>query len=454
MISKNKDLDILKNIFHEGVNFFHNEDFLNAEKKFESILLKEPNRISVLNNLAATKIKLGKFKESEIIALRVLNIDSENCDAQFHLSICKGEQFLFSESIKLLDSLISKKNAQSEVYIQKARMLNKLGKFFEAKQIYEKVLETEPGNHLAKWNLSLQNLFLRNFELAWEGYASRFQKDKKLKKKHNNIQELNFIGDNLKNKKIVIWCEQGYGDIIQFSRYLLLLQNYQCEIFIELAQPIVSLFNYFNAKIKINQFDFYDYQISIMDLPKVFNATFDTIIDNTPYFTIPDDLVTNSSKLLIDNKKINVGLAWSGRADFGFDSLRSLRLSDLHPILSLKKQFNFYCLQKDVRKVDEQLLVNNDILHVGKNLDFLQTATFIENLDLVISSDTSILHLSGALGKSTYAMLAYCPDWRWFLNLDYSPWYRSVKLFRSNKFNNDWSNVVNEIKNELMNNFI
>ena len=183
MISKNKDLDILKNIFNEGVNFFHNEDFLNAEKKFESILLKEPNRISVLNNLAATKIKLGKFKESEIIALRVLNIDSENCDAQFHLSICKGEQFLFSESIKLLDSLISKKNAQSEIYIQKARMLNKLGKFFEAKQIYEKVLETEPGNHLAKWNLSLQNLFLRNFELGWEGYRSRFQKDKKLKKK-------------------------------------------------------------------------------------------------------------------------------------------------------------------------------------------------------------------------------------------------------------------------------
>ena len=107
-----------------------------------------------------------------------------------------------------------------------------------------------------------------------------------------------------------------------------------------------------------------------------------------------------------------------------------------------------------MRKVDEQLLVNNDILHVGKNLDFLQTASFIENLDLVISSDTSILHLSGALGKPTYAMLPYCPDWRWFLNLDYSPWYRSVKLFRSNKFNNDWSNVVNEIKNELMNNFI
>lgn len=441
----------LEKIFNEALNLFANEEFASAEIKFQYILNHEPNRLSVLNNLVVTKIKLSKFTEVESLCDHIFSIDSKNIDAQINLAICKSEQLLFEDSLKIINEVLSSKNNCVEAYIHKARMLCKIGKFSEASELYKNALHLEPYNNILRWNSSLHYLLTRSFQKGWKNYDCRFTKNSKLKKQYQDIPELKILGSFLKNKKIIIWCEQGYGDIIQFSRYLpLLKKKFGCVIYINLAKSLIPLFQYLDCDIKINTFDFYDFQLSIMDLPKLFNQTFQTIIDNTPYFKIPDNLVFSASGLLRKNRKINVGLAWSGRPDFPFDQLRSIPLKELSSILSLNSQCNFYALQKDIRNSDLELLQKTSVIHVAKNMDFLETASFIINLDLVISSDTSIVHLSGSLAKKTFAMIPFAPDWRWFLDLDYSPWYRSLRLFRANNSIGDWTSVVNDLKNHIL----
>ena len=130
----------LEKIFNEALNLFANEEFESAEIKFQYILNHEPNRLSVLNNLVATKIKLSKFTEVESLCNHIFSIDSNNIDAQINLAICKSEQLLFEDSLKIINKVLSSKNNCVEAHIHKARMLCKIGKFLEASELYKKAL--------------------------------------------------------------------------------------------------------------------------------------------------------------------------------------------------------------------------------------------------------------------------------------------------------------------------
>lgn len=148
------------------------------------------------------------------------------------------------------------------------------------------------------------------------------------------------------------------------------------------------------------------------------------------------------------NKKPNVGLAWSGREDYPYDFLRSIPLVNFKKILDLENNFNFFCLQKDIRAQDREFYQKYNITYVGDNT-FFEVAKLINSLDLVISSDTSILHLSGTLMKETFALLPFVADWRWGSSNFKTPWYSSVKIFRCQDFSNNWIKSIDDISNLL-----
>jgi len=193
---------------------------------------------------------------------------------------------------------------------------------------------------------------------------------------------------------------------------------------------------------------FFDYQCSLMSLPLAFRTNLTTIPWNDPYLFIDANRVAEWSSRLGSKLKPRVGLAWSGNPHHKNDHNRSLLLEDLLPFLP--NQFEYISLQIEVREVDKLTLdLNPHILSFVSHLnDFLDTAALINNLDLVISVDTSVAHLSGALGKKTLVLLPDIPDWRWLLAREDSPWYPTMQLYRQLE-TDDWNSVLVKLKLDL-----
>lgn len=263
---------------------------------------------------------------------------------------------------------------------------------------------------------------------------------------------------DLKNKTLLIWSEQGQGDIIQFSRYILLAKSRGAKVTLEVPNQLVSLLSSIDIDTQVikegasssTQFDF---QIPLMSLPFAFKTEKETIPSNIPYIHADDEKVHGWQKKLGVKSKPRIGLVWSGSTIHKNDSNRSLPLEALSAIMEL--QIEFHSLQVEYRDTDWNFLIesSNVIDHQSDLKDFSDTAALIQCLDLIISVDTSVAHLAGALGKPIWVLLPYSPDFRWMLNRNDSPWYPTAKLFRQEKADK-WDTVINTIKNELIKNLI
>jgi ADP-heptose:LPS heptosyltransferase len=189
-----------------------------------------------------------------------------------------------------------------------------------------------------------------------------------------------------------------------------------------------------------------------MSLPHAFNTTAHNIPVSIPYLFSDKIKREYWNKKLSKKTKPRIGLVWSGSASHKNDKNRSLLLKDLEPIVQLP--FDFHSLQKEVRENDQKTLFEFEQIHQHQNElnDFSDTAALIDEMDLIISVDTSVAHLAGALGKDVWILLPYHPDYRWMLDRNDSPWYPTCTLFRKSKID-DWSDVVLEITSRLQNIF-
>jgi ADP-heptose:LPS heptosyltransferase len=186
----------------------------------------------------------------------------------------------------------------------------------------------------------------------------------------------------------------------------------------------------------------------LLSLPLAFGTRLETIPSTTPYLRAPVQALENWQARLGPKARPRIGLAWSGRPTHKNDKNRSISLCSLLPLLDIEA--TFVSLQKDVRADDAAVLKErNDILNFGDALkDFSDTAALISHLDLVISVDTSVAHLAGALGKPVWVLLPFIPDWRWLLDRDDSPWYPTARLFRQSE-TREWNDVIERIHEAL-----
>ena len=429
-----------KKLFEEGLNYLDKNNFVDAEKKFEEILLYFPDRISALTNLLNIKIKLKKFSDARFLINKLLKIDPNNKEAIFSNILLLGESGNFKKSLEELNKFLLSKDLNdvflSELHTYRGILYSMLGFFTDSINEHLKAANLNDHNHLAKWNLSLAYLLNGNLKKGFELYESRFLKNKS--KLFNSVKSLREI----KNKKILIVAEQGFGDIIQFGRYLNLVKRYAKEVNFLPPPELYNFFENLNIHLvkKFNYHD-YDYVIPLLSLPYIFK---------TDLHSIPDsNYLVHIKKNELQSKKINIGLAWSGRDTYPYDFLRSLQLCQLEKIYCLdSSKFQFYCLQKDIRKSDEDDFRKSDIIYLGDK-NFLEIAQAILEMDLVISSDTSILHLASSLQVKTFGLIPFKPDWRWLLNTNYSPWYPTLGLFRCVDKSNDWNLVINSVVKKL-----
>ena len=334
--------------------------------------------------------------------------------------------------------------------------LHDLKRFDEAIALYDKALSLKPNYHEASWNKSLSLLLQGDFENGLPLYESRWDTEKV-----SEIADKRFFDkptwlgkELLQGKTILLYGEQGLGDFIQFCRYIKLVADLGAKVILEAPQPLAvlmrGLYGISQLVIKGEELPSFDYHCPLLSLPLAFKTNLETIPSPSSYINLDNHLnkIVEWKVRLGSKLKPRVGLVWSGNPHHKNDHNRSLLLGDILP--NLPNQFEYISLQKEVREADKFILdANPKILSFASDLnDFLDTAALINNLDLVISVDTSVAHLSGALGKKTLVLLPGVPDWRWLLDREDSPWYSSIKLYRQVAID-DWASVLNRVKLDL-----
>jgi hypothetical protein len=290
-----------------------------------------------------------------------------------------------------------------------------------------------------------------DFARGWEEYEWRWE-DEHLKRQKPQFKQPLWLGqESLKGKTILLHAEQGLGDTIQFSRYAKLVSHRGAKVVLQVQKGLKSLMqSVAGVNWVVEQGEAlpaFDYHTPLMSLPLAFKTSLETIPAESVYLECEAVRVEKWKDRLGDKSKPRVGLVWSGNKDHKNDHNRSIALAMLSRILA--EEVEFISLQKEVRERDKSALEQVAVKHFGEELkDFMDTAGLVANMDLVISVDTSVAHLAGALGKPLWVLLPFSPDWRWLLEREDSPWYPSAKLYRQPKIG-DWESVIVKVAAEL-----
>lgn len=327
-----------------------------------------------------------------------------------------------------------------------------LRRYDEALAAYEEAAALKPDFTDAVFSAAFIRLLLGDTEGGWKGYEARWDTRQYMGAKRNFAQPV-WLGDgDIAGKTILIHAEQGLGDTIMMCRYAPMVAALGAKVILEVQPALIALVQGMDGVAQVaakgRPLPAFDAHCPVMSLPLAFKTRMDTIPAATPYLKASDEATARWRKRL-HGDGLKVGLAWAGNPNFGKDHDRSILLKNILPVCSVDG-VSFFGLQKDLRDGDrEALAAAPQIVHLGGEIeDFRDTAAIMASLDLIVSSDTSIVHAAGALGKPVWVLLPSNPDWRWLLERTDSPWYPTARLFRQ-KNDGDWHSVTDEVSAEL-----
>tara|TARA_X000000950_G_scaffold207078_1_gene249030 strand:+ start:1739 stop:3190 length:1452 start_codon:yes stop_codon:yes gene_type:complete len=477
MNSKN-DFEKAKILFQQGLNNLQDENYEDAEVNFLECLKLVPNKISTLHNLIsvyiATKQK-NKLKEiikshnhlineheiqygfafdqyfdqnyskSIEICKKLINLDKFKYPISDLLASNFKKQKLFLQTLRIYKKELKEKKDYL-IYYNIGTLFLDLGRINKALYYFKKSENFKKNDNSNLWNLSLCYLTLGNLDKGFSLYEYRwFSKSNKTIKKFENIK-VPLSTEEIINKNILISDEQGLGDTIQFSRFVIELLQFTKKITFVVNSKLVNLLSNLNKNIVVIEYkdlktSNFDYHLSLCSLP-LFLRIKD--ISDINYYSLN---FNNKNKISFEKNDINIGLSWSGNPNFPLDEYRSISFKNFKEILNIKK-INFFKLSQNVR--NEEFL---DYHSFSNLFDFGDKSLFeisevMKELDLVISSDTSIIHLAGILNIKSILLLNYNSDWRWFEDKKKTIWYPSVEIIKQKTFNS-WDNVFYELKKRI-----
>jgi len=314
---------------------------------------------------------------------------------------------------------------------------------------YRQGIAVQRDSPIAHHNLALALLLLGDFRQGWEEYEWRW-KCKDFPSNRLNFPQPQWDGSNLNGRTILLYPEQGLGDTIQFVRYVPLVAERGGKVIFgnralmeRLLQSIPGVEKWVAPGEALPPFDLH---CPLLSLARAFGTTLESIPASVPYL-FPDAKLRESwrTRLTAYPAELRVGLAWAGRPTHKNNRNRSMNLADLAPLLRLPG-VRFISLQKGEAAAQATTLPEEERLvdWTQELQDFADTAALIANLDLVISVDTAVAHLAGAMGKPVWTLLPFAPDWRWLLHRDDSPWYPTMRLFRQ-RSPGDWRSVIDRV---------
>ncbi|MBF0602713.1 MAG: tetratricopeptide repeat protein [Nitrospirae bacterium] len=500
-------LDEAEAVFHRAIslkpNFFQaffNLGNLSKEKKqfeaaeiiYRHVLSLKPDYAEALNNLGIVLNEQKRLDEAEAAYRQALSINPDYAQAWCNLGmVLKGQrrfteaEAAFHKALELEPDAAGTHNnlgvlltecqrcEEAEASFRHAlhmkpdhaaaasnlgHLLKEMNRFAEAEAAYRLALSIEPCYHDAHWDLGLLFLSLGRYEEGWSSYEIRHEANRK--DHHAPYVKAHFpmwCGEELTGKSLLIIPEQGFGDQIQFCRYAALLKaKGVTHLTLMCGAPLMTLFRSVSGvdqwvEEQTDAFPAHDFWTLYLSLPHHLGTTLASIPQSIPYLSPPSDHLTRW-RLKIPPGGLRVGLVWKGNPGHKNDHNRSLPdLSVLAPLWSLSGVV-FISLQRGSGEEEAQNPpANQPLLDYGPSIvDFADTAALIAHLDLVISIDSAVAHLAGAMGKPCWVLLpAWGTDWRWLLNRTDSPWYPvGMRLFRQDR-PGDWSTPVQRMAQEL-----
>ena len=430
-------------------------------KRFDEALASYDKAISIkldyaeaFNNHGATLQELKRFDEALTSYDKAISIKSDYAGAFNNRGNTLNELNRFDEALASYDKAISIKSDYADAFNNRGATLQELKRFDEALTSYDKAISIKSDYADAYYHKGLLSLLLGEFTAGLTLHEWR-----KLRKEplgNRSYSKPLWLGDeDIIGKTILVHHEQGLGDTIQFCRYVSMVSSMGVKVLFAPHKPlrriIASLggdFEVVDAEENTLQFD---YHCSLLSLPLAFKTELATIPNKTPYLTADLDLISKWKQRLGEDG-FKIGICWQGSTG-KVDAGRSFPLEQFHALSGIAG-VRLISLHKGVGEAHLlDLPEGMTVEALGKNFDsgpdaFMDTAAVMKCCDVVITSDTAVAHLAGALGVKTWVALKYVPDWRWMLDRDDSPWYPTMRLFRQQSYG-DWDAVFVEIRKAL-----
>ena len=428
--------------------------FQEALSHYETALKINPSNDGLHFNIGFIKDRLG-FHELALESYRhSLRLNPENYDARCNEGAILHDLGKYDEAIVAYNLVLERLPNFIKVIVNKAISLMHLGSYHLAHEYFRKALSLDPGYIEASWSYSLLNLLEGNFQYGWQLYESRWIKDAPQIKRHQAIPALEFEAQ-CTGKTVLVWWEQGLGDTIQFSRYLNVLNQSNTKVLFETQEPLEGLLrqSFINTGIDIcshfSGVHGIDNQIPLLSLPNLLEVDGKRPIRwSVPYLRVSDQQIKEwHTKLNFGAYRFKIGFAFAGNKNHLTDRIRSLSLKKIIKYFSKIQSVDYFIIQKDIGLEDERLVEAHPRFHNLSSylIDFEKSAAIVESMDLIISVDTSLIHLAGALGKRAFLLTPFHPDWRWQLNSNTSHWYPNLTLFRQENWHSGWDQVLQKV---------
>ncbi len=417
-----------------------------------------PHHSGALLSAGLAHKELGQWSQAEARFRSLMELEPDNSEARVNLGSVLGELARAAgrpDELQRAESLcaevLESQPGLAQAWVNLGVIRQALGAVERAVACFRRALDLQPDNADARYNLGIAELLLGRFETGWENYEARWRTSNPVFAPRSFTQPA-WTGQPLAGRTLLIHAEQGLGDAIQFVRYIPEVLRLGARVVLECPQSLTRLLASIQgvaAWVARGQpVPPCDYRIPLLSLPLHLRTVLSTIPKAVPYLKPPPGVRIRFTPTQ-PGRLFKVGIAWAGNPRHGSDPSRSLALTLLAPLFA-RSEIALYSLQ--VGPASQQL---RDLPPAGpiadlspQLTDFAITAAVIEQLDLLISVDTAVAHLAGALAKPVWVLLPLAPDWRWLLEREDSPWYPTMRLFRQ-KTHGDWAEVIQRVVEAL-----
>lgn len=422
-----------------------------AAAAYQELLPRFPRDPQLLLGFGTLLLQTGNLEKGLELIDRLLGVVPQHPVAWSNRGNALRALNRTAEALASYDRAIAARPDYAGAYYNRGALLHELRRFDEALRDYDRAIALSPDFADAHWNKSLLKLITGDYEEGWRLYEWRWKGQ--LEGEVRPFARPLWLGQGaVRGKRLLLHAEAGLGDTIQFCRYAPRVAALGAEVLLELPAPLLPLLSTLPGKFTLfrrgDPLPPFDMHCPMMSLPLALKTTVASIPASVPYLFADPEKVSRWQRHLGAGTSPRIGLVWSGSSIYRNDRERSVPLGLLQDLLALPLEL--HVLQKEIRAEDLATLQRQPQVRVhGDRLgDFSDTAALLQLMDLVVSVDTSVAHLAGAMAKEVWILLPYAPDHRWFLDRSDSPWYPTATLLRQQKAG-DWTGVVDELLRRL-----
>jgi Flp pilus assembly protein TadD len=407
----------------------------------------EPQVPEAHYNLGIALGEQGRLDDAVAAYQRAIALKPDLSQAHNNLGYALTELGRYPEAMAALQRATSLDSRNPEAWTNLGRVLHEMGELDQAIAAHRRALALKPNDPQIHWNLALALLASGQFAEGWEEFEWRL----KLTSMNldRNFPQPYWNGQDISGQRLLVYTEGGFGEALCFIRLLPLISGMAGQVIVECQRDLMRLFadvpGVERWVARGEALPAFDCRISLVSLPKLLGIRLESIPNSVPYLRAPGNVARSGVARVAEDGMKNIGLCWAGSS--GGVRHRSRHISLFAPLAKVMG-VRFFSLQKgqegNQSPPDGMQIIN----HTRELNDFADTAALIQNLDLVISVDTSIVHLAGALAKPVWVLIPFAPDWRWMSGREDSPWYPTMRLFRQ-RDREDWGGVMARVADEL-----